>query len=134
LIPSKRKGYIEFTGILTGRLANESSFQLNSVKGETTPGTMLIFDPETKIIIQELFTPQIIIMQKEKMFKAEVIPFEMEFQSSLTTKIAESLFKYGYCDLTSYEQSFRTHEIFIREMLDKYNEITGAKQFKLPVT
>ena len=134
LIPCKRKGFIEFTGIITGKLADYSTFQLTSLKGETTPGTMTIFDSDTRMVIQELGTPQIYFLQKEKMFKADSIPFEMEMQSSLTKRLVEELYERGNCDLPSYKQACKSHVIFIREMLRKYSEIKGGNHIKLPVT
>lgn len=134
LVFSKRKGFIEFTGTLKGTLDDNSIFKLTSLKGDPAPCTIKINDAETCIEIWESDTPKILIMNDEKGSEANLKPFKMEFQSSLTTRLAEDLFENNSCDLPAYEFASRTHEIFIREMLRKYNEITGSNRSKIPIT
>jgi len=134
IIESKRKGFIEFTGSITGMLNDGSSFKITSLEGDSSAVTITIFDSSTRLIVQETGTPQMLILKKSNAFDLELLPFKMEYQSSLTTKLAEDIFRKKECDLPTYDLSARAHILFIREILRKYNEIIGLNQVKLPVT
>lgn len=134
IIPSKRKGFIEFTGSIRGELTNGSIFYISSLKGESAPGILLLSGTQHQIVILESGGTSIDIIKKEGDFKLEVNTFKMEYQSSLTTKLAEDLLDNNDCDLPTYEMAARTHKIFIREMTKKYNAITRMNHLELPIT
>jgi predicted dehydrogenase len=134
ILESKRKGFVEFTGTLKGKLANGSYFQITSLKGEPSAGTILFFDGENRFIIQESGTPAIYYMKKSDGFKQNIIPFIMEFQSSLTTKLLEELLSTGSCDLPTYEEAKHTHELFITALLKPYNTMQKTDNYILPIT
>lgn len=134
LLESKRKGFVEFTGTLKGKLANGSGFQVTSLKGEPSAGTIAIFDSENRFIIQESGTPAIYYMKKSDGFKQNIIPCTMEFQSSLTTKLLEDLLSSGSCNLPAYEEAKQTHELFIGALLQAYNSIQKTDTHILPIT
>ena len=131
---SKRNGFIEFTGSIKGLLEDNSSFQITSMKGETRAGTITVFDTQKRFVVMETGTPHIIELSMDKAFKQESVPFEMQLQSSLTTRLVADLFENGSCDLPSYEQARHSHEIFISALLNKYNLITGINTKTLPIT
>lgn len=134
MLESKRKGFVEFTGTLKGKLANGSNFQVTSLHGEPSAGTITIFDGENRFIIQESGTPAIYHMKKSDGFKQNIIPFTMEFQSSLTTKLLEDLFSTGSCNLPTYEEAKQTHELFIKALLKPYNKSHKTDNHILPIT
>lgn len=134
ILESKRKGFVEFTGVLKGKLANGSVFQVTSHKGEPSAGTITLFDGENRFIIQESGTPAIYQMKKSDGFKQNIIPFTMEFQSSLTTKILEELLLNGSCDLPTYGEAKQTHELFIKALLKPYNKSHKTDNHILPIT
>lgn len=134
LFSGKRKGFIEFTGTIRGTLIDNSTFQITSFKGEANPNTVTIFDSDTRVVIQESGTPQVICLKRASSFTSDLSPFKMEYQSSLTTKLAFELFEKGECSLPEYESASKTHQIFIREMLKKFNEISSVDHLNLPIT
>ena len=134
ILESKRKGFIEFTGSIKGELNNSSTFQISSLKGEISAGTITIFENDKRYIIQESGTPQIITMKQENQFKPEFSTFTLEFQSGLTTIFADKIFNFGYCDLPTYNEAMQIHKIFITALLKKYNSITGLNSKSLPIT
>lgn len=134
ILESKRKGFAEFTGTLKGKLANGSDFQVTSLKGEPSAGTITLFDGENRFIIQESGTPAIYHLKKSDGFKQNIIPFTMEFQSSLTTKLLEDLLSTGSCNLPTYEEAKQTHELFISALLQTYNNIQKTDTHFLPIT
>ena len=134
LLQSKRKGFAEFTGTIKGLLTDNSVFQVTSLPGDMTAVTITVFDGDSRYIIQESGTPQIYALKKDKEFSVEKKEFKMEFQSTLTTKLAISLFEKGTCDLPTFKEARHSHELFIRRLLESYNNSTGLSQTILPIT
>lgn len=133
-LESKRKGFIEFTGTIKGKLINGSVFQMTSLKGEPSAGTITLFDGENRLIIQETGTPKIYQMKQKDGFIQKFIPFDMEYQSTLTTSLLHDLFSSGSCSLPNFEGAKRTHELFINALLKSYNKMQRADNKILPIT
>lgn len=134
LLKSFRKGFSEFTGTITGHLEGGSFFSLTSLKGESSAITVTIFNNEQRLVIQEGGTPQIFELEKKNLFSCKNDPFKVQFQSELTTNIAQGLLENNFCTLPTYDEARHTHELFLIAMLEKYNKITGLKTTILPVT
>ncbi len=134
ILPSKRNGFIEFTGTIKGTLTDNSIFQITSLKGDPSPVTITVFDTDMRIIIQESGTPKVYCLTKENKYNSEISPFEMEFQSSLTTMLANDLFESNTCDLPDYDFASVTHLSFITAMLNKHNSINNSEHTIIPVT
>lgn len=134
ILESKRRGFVEFTGSLKGKLANGSDFKVTSLKGEPSAGTITFFDGENRFIIQESGTPAIYQMKKSEAFKLKIIPLIMEFQSSLTTRLLEDLLSTGSCVLPTYEEAKQTHLLFVSALLQTYNRIKKTESHIIPIT
>ncbi len=134
LLESSRKGFVEFTGTLTGHLIDGSFFSLSSFKGESSSISVAIFSNEQRFIIQEGGTPQIYEFEKKNLFNCKSDAFKVQYQSELTTNIVVGLLENDFCSLPTYDEARHTHELFLRMMLDKYNKITGLQTTILPVT
>ncbi len=134
LLESSRKGFVEFTGTLTGHLTDGSFFSLSSFKGESSSISVTIFSNEYRFIIQEGGTPQIYEFEKKNLFNWKTDAFKVQYQSELTTNIVLGLLENDFCSLPTYDEARHTHELFLRIMLDKYNKITGLQTTILPVT
>lgn len=134
LLESSRKGFVEFTGTLTGHLLDNSFFSITSLKGDLSSISVTIFNSEQRFIIQEGGTPKIYELAKNNLFKIEDQDFNTQYQSQLTTNIAIELFENNFCSLPTFDEARDTHELFIKELLLKYNKITGLKSVILPVT
>lgn len=132
--PSKRDGFIEFTGTIKGRLADGSQFFMASLNNQATRYTITLFDDQDRFIIQELETPQIYRFCQAHSFNLETLPFIWKFQSALTASLATDLFEKNTCDLPTYHEARHSHEIFIAALLDKYNQINGLSSQQLPIT
>jgi predicted dehydrogenase len=131
---SKRIGFIEFSGTITGIMDNGSIFQITSFFGESTANTITIFDVQNRYIIQESGTPAIFSLRNDKNFTCEEKLFIMEYQSSLTTELVNSLIETGNCLLPDYEEACNCHLPFIIQLLNKYNQSTNTLHSILPIT
>lgn len=134
ILESSRKKYTEFTGTLTGHLANGSFFSITSLKGESSSITVTIFNNVQRYIVQEGGAPQIYELVKKNLFKVENFDFKVQYQSELTTNIAVGLLENDFCSLPTYDEARHTHELFLTVMLEKYNKITGLQTKILPIT
>jgi predicted dehydrogenase len=131
---SKRNGFIEFSGTITGVLNNGSVFHVTSLSGESTAATITIFDSQNRYLIQESGTPVIYTFQKEKNFKCEEKEFNMEYQSTLTSVIVNNLIEKGNCLLPDYDEACHSHLPFISHLLNNYNRSTNTLHTILPIT
>lgn len=134
LLESSRNGFIEFTGTLTGHLLDNSCFSITSLKGDLSSISVTIFNNEQRFVIQEGGTPKVYELFKNKLFKIEDYDFNIQYQSQLTADIAIGLFENNFCSLPTFDDARHTHELFIKEMLVKYNTLTGIQSKILPIT
>jgi hypothetical protein len=134
IIHSKRKGYVEFTGTITGIMENNDSFALTSFPGERGPLTLQIATNGNRWFIQEGGTKAFLHLGAENKYAVAQLDFFQEFQSNLTTQITNDLLENKGCGLPSYEQAAHTHKIFIEALLKKYNAITNLNETKCPIT
>jgi predicted dehydrogenase len=134
LLESTRKGFVEFSGSLTGNLKDGSFFSITSIKEKASPITVTVFNNEQRFVIQEGGSPQIYELERNNLFNCKNYVFKIQHQSELTTNIVKELFENGFCSLPTYEESTHTHEIFLKAMLEKYNQITKLKSKYLPIT
>ena len=129
IIDSKRQGYKEITGEITGRIGNCEKFNIISEK-DTENNTVLIFDSEDeKIVILE--SENLMYEIHNGVINCE--KFEIFYQSQLTQKYIESLIESGSCQLTPYEESSCLHKAFIKP-LTKYFADRGEKNRLCPIT
>lgn len=131
---SKRPNCIEFTGSVKGKMKNNSNFLITSLDGELAEPTIFVSTNSNRWIIQEGRAQKIIHLSKENSFNEKITPFITEFQSTLTTKIANDIFELGSCNLPSYEEACTSHIPFIEASLKKYIEITGIETNICPIT
>ena len=131
--PSKRSGFIEFTGTLFGQLADGSSFQITSFDGRPTPTSLLISGNEKRFLIQEDVYSGIFQLPLDKT-NSIAYPFQFEYQSNITTKVVDTLIATGTCVLTNYNEASRLHTLFISELLNVYNRNNRVESDKLPIT
>lgn len=133
---SKRINHVEFTGTVKGRTTNNSCFTISSLAGDAKPITISISTSFSRWFIQEGATSQVSCLRysTDNSFTKTDSNFQMEFQSSLTTRLVNDLLKSGNCDLPTYDEACQSHVPFITALLKKYNEITGSITTICPIT
>lgn len=134
IVPSKRKGYIEFTGCITGLMENNDSFSLTSLPGERGPLTIQVATNGNRWFVQEGGTKSVLHLGAENNYALNQNVFFQDYQSNLTTNVITNLLENETCDLPSYEESANTHKIFIEALLKKYNSINNLNEIKCPIT
>jgi hypothetical protein len=124
LLESSRKGFVEFTGSLTGKLTDGSFFSISSLRGVSSAISLTIFNNEQRFLVQEGETPQIYELEKKNMFSCKNDFFKVQYQSELTTNIVLELLENNFCLLPTYDEARHNHELFLTKVLEKYNLIT----------
>lgn len=131
---SKRANNIELTGSLKGTLTNGSNFVISSIDGEFEDVSVFIATNSQRWIIQEGKAQKSIHLSKENGFNPNISDIQIEYQSTITTRIAKNLFETENCNLPTYEEACASHIPFIKVTLKKYTEITGIETTICPIT
>ena len=134
MFPSKRKGFIEFSGIIKGSLENNSFISLQSHSKQENDLTILILSPNHRWLITEGELSQILYSGKDNNFDIKILSLEIEYQSSLTTKIVKKLLNNEPIYLPSFEEAMTNHLCFINNGLARYNKLFNTNSDFLPIT
>ncbi|MFA6075361.1 MAG: Gfo/Idh/MocA family oxidoreductase [Negativicutes bacterium] len=117
LTPSKRQGFVEFTGVLEGVTESGKQIKLSCYATGNAP-IMVNIDSEVLrcIIIEEAGTAW--ISEECNNWKWEEMKFLAAYQSQLTNIVVEQLIETGGCDLTSFEVSRKLHEMLLNSLME----------------
>lgn len=126
IIESKRQGYIEFTGTITG-YTNKHSFHITSFSNDSSPIHIIINTPIVRYIIQEGGTSKVWISKLENGWIWEEQSFIMPFQSQLTNRVVDTILEGGTCDLTTYKESSVLHLLFLKNLISFLQTINSDK-------
>jgi len=134
ILKSKRQGYVEFTGTITGLMENNDAFSITSLPGERGPLTLQIATNGNRWLVQEGGTKTVLHLDVANNFAVKQHDFFQDFQSNLTTHVIADLLENSTCGLSTYGEAAHNHKIFITELLNKYNSITNFNEIKCPIT
>ena len=132
IMKSKREGYVELSGIISGELKNSFKFKLISdISEENLPPKLRIFGNDINILISE--TNNHISIKKndgneEKKF------FEICFQSDLSGIILDEILSDGDSELTNFEDSYFQHEILLNSFTEHISKVTKKNIENCPIT
>jgi len=121
---SKRKGFVEFGGYLTGHSSRGDFLSLVDYKAED--GTRLSFhivSDEYEFLIHEL-DKVILESRKEDGWKSQRLALKIPFQSELTYLAVQQILNEGVCELTPLEESFALH----KPMIEAFNSILALNR------
>lgn len=134
ILESKRQGYVEFTGTITGLMENNDAFSITSLPGERGPLTLQIATNGNRWLVQEGGTKTVLHLEAANNFAVKQHDFFQDFQSNLTTQVIADLLENTSCGLSTYDEAAHTHKVFITALLKKYNSITNLNEIKCPIT
>lgn len=129
---SKRKGFVEFNGLLTGKIANHT-FSLYSNAQETAS----IFSIVSDVLIANIDenNGEINIATKENKWKWEHKKEKIVyFQSELSNLLIEDILINNKCYLPTYKEAMNLHVPFIKCLLNHMENVTGQKHKLCPIT
>ena len=124
IIESKRSGYIEITGTLTGS-SSDSSFHLTSFPNNSSPISVVINSPTARYFIEESPLAKVRVSKLENNWKWQEEEFTMPFQSQLTAAVVNELIETGTCHLTTYEESTVLHLAFLNNLISFMKQVNS---------
>jgi len=133
IIKSKRSGYIEIVGNITGYSSGGNSLSLTCYKEGPPNISVRISTERFRLTISEGLGKA----YKEEIsqeWKAGEIVFNVLYQSQLTNIITEQLFETGSCELTPFGVSSTLHIPFIKMVLTHYNKVSKSITDICPIT
>jgi len=132
LYESKRKGFIEFGGLLSGRIGKHSfsfhTLQYNSVEILTiVSDVMALKINETEGIIE-------VARASEDWVWKTIEEKIVYYQSELSQRIIEDILVKNVTSLPTYKEAKALHIPFLTALLAKMEEITGETSERCPIT
>jgi len=129
---SKRKGYLEFNGLLSGKIANHS-FSLYS--NENVVPSMLTISSDIIVLKIDETAGKILISKKENDWMWEEINEKIiYFQSELSQIFLNDILINNTCSLPSYKESMSLHIPFIECLLNQMEKVKNKKYTICPIT
>lgn len=132
IIESKRKGFYEIFGIISGSCGKCREFQLICLDNTNLPFNIEISTDIFRIRIDEL-QQKIYISERETNWKWKQRKFELPYQSQLTNRIAKSIMESGNCRLTDYNTSMQLHLDYILPLINFFKK-QGMEKDLCPIT
>lgn len=126
IVESKRKGYVEFYGreIVT---TSKGDKLILSCPSDYEGEPKISIDNGTTHIEMNESTGDVFINGEKK-------TTTVQYQSSLSGKVVDSLLETGKCSLTQYAESAEYHKIFLNKVAPFINNITGSDSDSCPIT
>ena len=115
VIPSKRKGFLEMNGVLTGYTANGSSSRLTCFPSGNLPLIVQIHAPTHRFIVRESEGKAWATSEAEG-WKWSEIEAKIPFQSKMTAELAQEIFSNGECSLTTLGESIEIHRSLLNPL------------------
>jgi predicted dehydrogenase len=133
IIPSKRPGFIEFTGTLHGISSKGSRFALTSFDHGTAPVVISIVSESLRCLIREN-EAKCWLSAESTDWAWQEIDFAIPYQSQLTHLAAQKILDTGNCDLTTYEESSRLHGQLLKIFSEHLLENSVLEDGACPIT
>ncbi len=129
---SKRNGFVEFNGLLNGKVGAHT-FSLYSNNAYSHSIFTIVSDKLVAIIDESM--GKMDIRLKENNWKNEIIEEKiLYFQSELTNKIISDILVDENSLLPTYSESMKLHVPFISSLLEHMNKMDNKKHKICPIT
>jgi predicted dehydrogenase len=131
IVPSKRSGYIEFTGTLTGKGANGCRFSAHCSPGEFSGREVGIATDDLSLNISQ--TKQTLTVSDRSGTRTE--PFPIPLQSEVTARHVTDILEGREPALPSYASAARLHRAMLTAFLSHLRRVSGNPDIdECPIT
>lgn len=134
IIPSKREGYIEFTGSFIVKDEKNNTCQITSFKEGNLPVIITITDSKGKWTIHEGAGELIYFGAENGKYSYQKETIKLPFQSESTSKIIMDILATGDCKITPYKDSSYLHKELLTKYLEQYSAFLNQKVDSCPIT
>lgn len=132
-IPSKRPGFIEFTGTLFGKASEEKHIMMTSYKEGNIPLLIHITSESISCLIRKS-EGKAWISERKNNWNWQEVSFSVPFQSQLTHLVVEQILDEGRCNLTNFTESSRIHGILLKALLNHMKKVNKEDFSLCPIT
>jgi hypothetical protein len=132
IIESKRKGYKELFGRISGQVGKCRYFTINCYPKSKLPELINIAADNCRYVISE-GQNKMWYMSEKNNWIIEEKHFEYPFISQISQKIVENILLNGKCNLSEYNESMQLHLEFLKPLI-KFFEDNGMEKGICPIT
>jgi predicted dehydrogenase len=130
-IPSKRPGFVEFTGTVTGTSASGKRAILHAFENVESAPLITLKTTRSTIVVDESGGS---FLHRLSAGQWNSVGFKLPFQSEATGRLADKLFETGTCDLPSFTRSAAIHEPLLNAFLSHLGQVDQQKHTLCPIT
>jgi predicted dehydrogenase len=124
---SRRSGYIELTGKISGISEKGTIFSISSLKDCSDPILISLY---TKNDVYQIRESDGIVLKNGEIYSN----VKMCYQSELTGLLVGDILLNNNCKLTVYEESANLHKLFLQAVISFCNKLTGKFEKSCPIT
>ena len=132
LFQSKRNGYVEFFGALTGTIGDRVSFSIECDQGDRPLQIQL--DTDTQQYKIDEGCGNVTVLSADGFAQSYHLEDGALLVSQTTTKIVDRILRGESAGLTTFEDSCRLHLPILKEFIKKQNQILGKDEDLCPIT
>ena len=133
VLQSKRPGYMEIQGQLSGQDNQGNCFNLACEVAGQAPNVTVRFETDDFVVEINETQGNGIILDKLS-GQLQVLDYQVVYQSRLTQKVAASLLQHGQCGLTSFTDSMALHTPFLSQLSEFFSRYCDLKDGRCPIT
>lgn len=120
VVQSKRNGYIEFFGEITGKFLEGPEFKLVCDNADETVSFCIEIEMAKKTIVIDEISKTVTALDKgHNNFKE--LEFRQPYQSELTGPLVDKIIETGTTDLTKFAESMQLHRPFVEAAYELYS-------------
>lgn len=132
LYETKRSGFKEFNGLISGKIGNHT-FSMSSLPEHITPLQFSITSNVASIVMDEV-NGWMRILKKDTQWTVETMSKKIVyFQSEMTNRVLEDIFT-AQCLLPTYEEAMSLHVKFLTALMNHINSFSKEHYDFCPIT
>lgn len=132
IFESKRKGFYEFFGTITGSTNKCKNFNITCINNSDLPFHIEITTERSRYHIDET-NNCLLVSSIETNWEWKKRKFEQTYQSQMTGRVIKSIIETGTCNLSDYESSMKLHLKFIKPLIEFF-KFNGMEKNLCPIT
>jgi predicted dehydrogenase len=130
---SKRPGFMEFSGTLSGTFANRINFEVTAVADSDLPVKLEIISDNVDVCVCET-EKKYLVTEKNTNSEVKEFPFAVPFQSELSNLTADDILIKGKCNLPDFQESYKLHIPLLKAFTALLERVKGVPFPKCPIT
>lgn len=131
IIESKRKGFYEFFGTVTGVSGRCKNYSITCIDS-SLPFYVEITTEKSRYLIDER-NNYLLMSGEESEWQWKKCEFKQVYQSQMTARVIKSIMDNGSCNLPDYDSSMKLHLKYIKLLIDFF-KFNGMEENLCPIT